>query len=558
MRLTVRFDDHDHTLYADLSQSAESEPITFLSLQGKLEEAGYGDLKLHPDTVAELLGQARQGKEGSMALKTFRDATVSVSIDGDKRRAYVTLTAADGGRPLTLDMITSAIAKAGVADALVDYKMVNRCLERQSVTDVCIAQARLPIQGNDAVFIPLVESEATAPPQVDEHGVADMLNIHEFFVVDVGTPLMRRVPATEGEPGLDVTGKPIKPARGNDLSFASKLRGVEVSPNDPNVLVAALHGHPILLKNGVNVDPTLHVDQVDMNTGNITFDGSLEVKGEVAAGMTIDVTGDVFVKGGVERAAIKAGHTIKVGNGIVGGEDPERPEEKNSEYSIQAGLDIEAKFVHLAALVAERNVVVKEYISHSFVEAGNQVLLGQDGGKGILFGGQCEALHGVVMNQLGNEAYLPTHVAAGKLSELTKVFRKLEKELSDRSQEVVQLTAILEKIQRAGPTTLGSIPLDKSEKIRNTIIAINAKKDRIQELLHSLEPEMKLQAKAAIRVEREVYPNAVMTINGINKRFSDQTRGSTWVQWGDELLEQAQVEEENTTTQAKKEYNHAG
>jgi len=79
------------------------------------------------------------------------------------------------------------------------------------------------------------------------------------------------------------------------------------------------------------------VENVDINSGNITFDGSLEVKGDVAEGMTIDVTGDVYIQGGVERAAVKAGHNIKVGGGIFGVEDAERPEEEIIEYKINAG-----------------------------------------------------------------------------------------------------------------------------------------------------------------------------------------------------------------------------
>jgi len=75
------------------------------------------------------------------------------------------------------------------------------------------------------------------------------------------------------------------------------------------------------------------------------------------------------------------------------------PEDEIHEYTITAGGDIEAKFVNLATLQAENNIVVEEYISHSYIKSGNQLLVGQEGGKGIVFGGQCEALHRVAMNQ---------------------------------------------------------------------------------------------------------------------------------------------------------------
>lgn len=553
MRLTICFNDQDRTLYAELGPGEESEEISLVSINGKVEAAGYHNLTLNPTAISELLANVQEAKECKIALKILVDATVSVVIASDKRQATVTLTAADGGQPLTLDLITRAIANAGVADSLIDQAVVNDCFQRQSVKEVCIAQARLPINGRDAEYTPLVESERITPPNVDDHGVADIVSTHQFLVVDVGTPLMRRVPATEGEAGMDVTGTELKTVPGKDPGFATNLTGVVISTETNNLLVAAIKGHPVIVHNGVNIDPTLHVDNVDVNTGNVRFDGSLEVKGDVAAGMTIDVTGDVFIKGGVDRAHIKAGHSIKVGGGIFGEEDAEGAGEQPFEYRIQAGLDIEAKFANLATLKAENNIVVKEYLNHSYVKSGNHVLLGQDTGKGIVFGGRCVALHRVVVNQLGNEAYIPTHVMAGELNELTKVYHNLEKELETRSQEVTQLEAILQKTQTGDPVLLGKVPLDKTQKIRHTIIAINEEMVRTQDLLGALEPELELQKHAAIEVTRTIYPNALMTINGTSKHFSEKTGGTTWVQWGEAVVEQGKVEQEKNVQQEKKE-----
>ena len=109
MRLHIRFDDQDRTLYAELSPSEDSGVISSLSIQGKLEEAGYTHLNLNPKTISEVLAKAEQGNACTIALKTLVDATVTVEIARDKRHAYVTLTSADGGQPLTLNMITCAI-----------------------------------------------------------------------------------------------------------------------------------------------------------------------------------------------------------------------------------------------------------------------------------------------------------------------------------------------------------------------------------------------------------------------------------------------------------------
>ena len=486
-----------------------------------------------------MIGQAQQQDEVSQAVSTKpTDAIVSVSISSDKLQAFLTLTPAEDGQPVTVEMISQAIAQAGIVDSLIDRRMVADCVQSQSATNVCIAQARLPEDGKDVEFFPLVESEVTAQPVVDEHGVADMGSTHQFLVVDSNTPLMKRVPATTGTPGVDVTGEVLKAKAGKDAEFAKKLTGVAISPDDPNLLLAEIKGHPLILKQGVNIDPVLHVENVDAHTGNITFDGSLEVKGDVASGMTIDVTGDVSVRGAVERAHIKAGKTIRIGGGILGEDGAVTMDGETVEYRIEAGEDIEASFVNASTMKADNNIVVKEYIINSVVKVGNQIVLGHPSGKGVLFGGICEAGKQAVIKQLGNETYVPTRLVVGQLNTLYEVYQKLKKELATRLSEIVQLQTILEKVEENKSTVLGKTPVDKVTKIENTITAINEKMARLRQQLLALEPEIEQQKKSSIKVSRTVYPNVVMTINNTSKHVSEKMTGSTWIQSGDELIEQ--------------------
>lgn len=231
-----------------------------------------------------------------------------------------------------------------------------------------------------------------------------------------------------------------------------------------------------------------------------------------------------------------------------------------SEYRIKAGADITAKFVHLAAITAGHNIiVVKDYMSHSSAKAGHHVLLGQGAGKGLLFGGHCEALHRVVLNQLGNEAYIPTHVTAGSFHELSRMYRTYEHDLDTRTQEAAQLDAIFQKAQQGDPVLIGKTPLDNSQKIRNTLEAIHDQMARTRDLMQALEPELALQKQAAIE---GIYPNAVMTINWMVKRFSEKTGGTTWVQWGEGIVEEGSIEEEivheeQPVEPEKKEYRYA-
>ena len=68
--------------------------------------------------------------------------------------------------------------------------------------------------------------------------------------------------------------------KGKNPNF-KKYAGTEVSDSEGNVLIASVKGHPVLQKQGVKIDETLTVAQANLKTGNINFDGSVVINGDV-------------------------------------------------------------------------------------------------------------------------------------------------------------------------------------------------------------------------------------------------------------------------------------
>lgn len=548
MQFNVCFDEKDSTVYAELTPG-DGEPVSQLSLTVKLEALGYRNLRIPPDALKELIKNAQEETECKIALKTIIDATVSISISADKRQALLTLTAADAGEELTIEKISQAISDANVVDELIQKEVVQRSFERKKVENICFAEARLPIQGDEAQYIPLVSSEIELPPSLDEHGVADMLSTHKFQLVEIDTPLMKRIPPSQGTPGIDVVGTKLDAAEGNDPGFIKDLTGAIISAEDSNVLIAQVRGHPVIMNNGVKVDPTLHVEKVDLNTGNITFDGSLEVNGDVVPGMSIDVTGNVLIKGSVERSHIKAGNNITIGGGVFGGEkekgkleqegiDSHSDETDSKQFELQAGGNIEAKFINLSSLYAKNNIIAKEYIGNSEIKADSDILLGQQGGKGVLFGGYSEAVKRIAANRIGTESYVPTHIKVGRLDQLVASHKQYKKKIAKRLKELDQLNQILTKIKQAGtPATLGKLQLDKARKISNTINAISEKNDDLSKKLLHLDTLIERHKGAKVDVVKAIFPNTVIDINGTIKTITTDMRGCSLVLRGKEIIE---------------------
>lgn len=536
MKLTITFAADTQTLSAQLESEPEYHAVTPERIQQAVVDAGFGHVTVPPAAIKQVVTQAQSGKPAAIPLAVICDAQVQIDIAQDRLTAYVRVDAANGGSPLSSETLEAAIAKARIPLELVDRQVLMACLTGKEVARTALARARLPQDGDDAIYQPLVDSEHVAAPIIDATGHADMLNTHEFVIVDVGTPLMRRKPATNGAPGLDVTGQPIKPRQGIDPGFAKPLTGAAVDSQDSNLLVATVRGHPVVSKTGVMVDAVLRLAAVDVKTGNLDYDGSVEVAGDVAAGMRVKVSGDLIIKGSLERADVVVGNDLTVLGGIFGSLDAHhgdvQPEPDHAEHSerIQVGGNVQARFINLAVLDVKGNVSVREYIGNSQVRAGQQLQLGQQGGKGVLFGGFCEALWGAAVNQLGTESYLPTRLKLGEVDILSVQRSEKDRELNTRLREAGQLHDILQKIkQRGSPQTLGQVTLDKARKISNTIAAIERRVRQLQEDIAQFDKDIAVQVQARLTVRKTVFPGVVLNINGAQQTFTTQSGAGEWL-----------------------------
>ncbi len=550
MPLTVYLDESDKTLYGEVTVSdTEPEAVTPALIQQQLAALGYENLAINPQAVNQLCSAASKQEALKVALKTLIDAKADIQIASDKKQVTLALHQADGGMVIEPEQLKKMITDAGVAEALVDWPLVESALQRGQVSGLVIAHAKPPVKGEDAIYEALVQSEQDHGPVVDEQGVADMLSTHVFVMVEPGESLMRRHPATAGEPGMNVLGEAIAPVAGKDPGFKPDLQGAEIASTDSNLLIASLKGHPVVFANGVSVDPVLHVDNVDLQTGNIEFDGSLEVKGDVAAGLVIEVSGDVIVKGAVERARIKAGNQVIVQGGVFGHQDIDEDSGMESEdadlvFDIEAGGCVEVGFLNQVAIHSGTDIRVKQYAAHSFLKAEGCLYLGQNGGKGILYGGLAVGINGAVIAQAGNDSYVPTCLRIGKLDQLLKRQKQIDQELQARQAEAAQLQAIFDKINKKDPVMLGKVSVDKTRRIANTIAAIKQTISALHEEQKLLAEQIPPQKAVSLSITKRLCPNTLVTINGVAQRFTEEVRSDTWHQSGDRLIAASEAKED--------------
>ncbi len=130
------------------------------------------------------------------------------------------------------------------------------------------------------------------------------------------TPLLRRVRKRDGIPGRDVTGRELTVPAVKDARIRP---GVGVSVDEKGIMaVATVDGAPWRDGEGrIEVRHELVLEVVDPVSGDIAFNGSVRIEGDVGEGRTVVARDEITVVGNVDRARLEGGGSIRVDGTIM-------------------------------------------------------------------------------------------------------------------------------------------------------------------------------------------------------------------------------------------------
>lgn len=376
----------------------------------RLEMAALGaeDFMLFDGSLQSILKAINEAHLATATIAERRDGSVFVDVTPDQMDAYVQIQPAYGGNPVSLEKIKAAIAAAGIT-----YGLNPKIIEKIETTakapmEYLIASGERPVPGIDGELALLIADTCERKPRCDDNGVCDLRDLGGVASVAQGTPLMRRIPPVPGKNGRTVRGAVVEAIQPKDVAFAHTLPGTCFAPDDPDLLVAAVAGQPVVVQGGVMIEPVLKLKDIGLKTGNISFDGNLNISGDVREGMIVRAVGDITIGGVVENAIVESSTgSIYVAGGILG------RSEGPSQCSISAKENISCAFVEHATLAAGGDIIVAGDIIQSSLISGGMILAGSDEKKGRIIGGTCQARMRVKAQSLGSSSGAATRIYAG-------------------------------------------------------------------------------------------------------------------------------------------------
>ncbi len=521
--LEASFDELTRTLSVSIAHDPRFPRIDALWLRGRLEAAGYAELQIRPDPIRRLIAQYNAGESVTpIEIAQCVDASIQIGVSLDGLVARLSIVPPKGGKPASKIELLALIETRGIVEGLL-LEEINHAIATGAADDLVIARGREPEPGADAWLEYLLPETRERVPSVRPCGRTDYRDLGEILVVQAGDALMRRHPPQAGVDGVNVYGRPIVARRGRDQRFAPGLRGTATSPEDPDLLVAACDGQPLRVHNGTMVEPIFTVDAVNLATGNIDFDGSVRIRNDVQAGMTVRATGDIEVGGVVEPATLEAGGSIVIKGGVLGGLGGKTAGKDYSAHAIRCDGSFCATYAQQARISAGDSIFIDDVAMQCQLDARNHIRVGKRM-RGLIVGGNCRASLSIHARTIGSSSHIRTELEIGTDTGLEHVIQEkaaARDALENRLLEIGKMLTFADRHpDRVTPEMVG--------RAEQTAGALSEEIERLRSEEEELQHRLTLTREARVNADREMFEGGVVRMGEQMLKLS-QDHGPTTV-----------------------------
>lgn len=254
---------------------------------------------------------------------------------------------------------------------------------------------RVPsVSGKDSSVELLIKKQNYNVSDSDRVDYYEMAN---YIIAEPGDIIAKKKIAIEGSDGISIYGEVEVVEKGFDISLV--LEGdIEIKQEDTDIYyIAKSKGIVLYEKRKLILSEIFRVEgDVDFNTGNVYFEKSVVVYGNVKCGFKVEAGNYIIIYGTVEDGAtLFAGGDIDVTDGIVG----------NSTVVRSFG-NINCGYIQNAIIKSKRNIEVQRSVlgatlyAHGRIYINGKKLSGKN--IGVFSGSTCYSFHSVIAESIGS------------------------------------------------------------------------------------------------------------------------------------------------------------
>ena len=383
-----------------------------------------------------------------------------------------------------------------------------------------VAEGIAPQDGRDAYISYNFETDRSKLRiKESKSGQIDFKELNLIQNVVEGQTLAQKVNAERGHGGKTLFGRYLEAKNGKDIAIPLG-KNVKLDSDGLTVL-AAVNGQVLLVNDKITVEPLMELDSINIKTGNITFLGTVIVKGNVEDGFDVHASGNIEVHGSVGSSKLESDNgDIVVSQGSMG---------KDKGY-VKAGKSLWVKFIQNCTVDAEEFVIVQDGIINSTVTANKKVLV--QGKRASIIGGHVFATEEIYAKTIGNSGGgSETILEVGFDPKAKRRLDELSEKQADLIKELDDLELNLQTLQNQKKVRK-TLPHDKEESL-NALIArqmdIKTETDEMSKEIQSLQDHLReLKVVGKVSASGVVYPGVKIFIRDVKEEVRNESKAVTF------------------------------
>ncbi|MDR3248890.1 MAG: FapA family protein, partial [Treponema sp.] len=461
-------------------------------------------------------------KVGDYSRNPANDSTVSIDIlEGEMKAAIKVNNPGPGGRDYSAENYINFLHSNKVNYGIKD-DAINQLVDKPVYGEmVVVAEGDKVIDGQDAYIQYNFEIDnSKVRLQESKNGRVNFKDLNIIQNVVENQPLAVKIAAEKGRNGKNIRGVALPAKDGKDIPLPL---GKNVHQADDGITILAdINGQVLVVNGKINVEEVYTVDGgVNLKSGNIDFQGTVIINGDVEDGFFVKAVGNIEVNGTVEKAELISEGDIIVTQGITG----------KGTGLVKAGHSVWAKFIENSSVESGDLVVVSDGIINSHVDAANRVLC--QGKRATIVGGRVRAREEINAKTLGSpvsgtETILEVGLDPKQKSELAFLIEKKErvrKEFEELQRNIQTLINI--KKQRKALPEDKEFALQELMGQRQTMIPDIKKTEEdlvaVQEALNNTKVRGRVSASA------KVYPGVRVMVRDAREDVRNEYSAVTFV-----------------------------
>ncbi len=423
--------------------------------------------------------------------KTYSEEC-KIEKSSDNMEAYITLLVKN--KPIAKEKLLKILKAGGICKGIQKDIVEKIAQGKYGQEAMLIAKGLEPEKGEDGWYEFFFRTDMEKKPKVLEDGSVDYQNIEWFEMVKEGQKLAFYHEAKEGTDGYDVSGTVIKARRGAEKSVL-KGKGFRLE-DDKKTYTAAMKGMIQLDDDEMWITNHLVLDEINMATGNIKFDGSIHILGDVGHGVVISATEDVVIDGSVEAATIESGGNIILKKGM----------NSAGHGLINAEKDVMSRFFEATKVMAKGNIEVDKCLN-SQLYAGGTITSTR-----IIAGGVAQAEKGFKVNNVGNLAGIHTVLKLKVNAKVWEERRMLFNAIKDVKHELQMLNNSYEEFKVKFPPEIRN-NMDLFKKIEKAVFTKNKQLEQLMKLREENEQNISKTREAKVVITGCAHEGTTLEMN---------------------------------------------